>query len=236
MELLNKNINWVIRHINNSDKSKSIVFMNPHSYCQYHLNEEFRLSINRNSIILIDGILLKIALKIKKKEKIFKNIGEKTLFSYLRSETKKRKNILIIGPDKKKGNKFINYVAEELNLDFNFEIYELPIFKIKLNNNIFLDLLSLINKNKYDIIINTIGAPKQEILSNRIVNNVKYKTLIFNVGAVIDFTTQKKYFLLKYFRFLNIEWLYRMIISPIKISKRIFISGPYFLYIFFVKK
>jgi exopolysaccharide biosynthesis WecB/TagA/CpsF family protein len=233
MNLLNEHISLITKKLIEYKKSISVVFMNPHSYCLNYYNDNYKKSISNNSFLLIDGVLLQLSLFLRDKRRIHRNIGEKSMYYLL--ENLPYKKILILGPSKEKGELFINSLRKK-NIKFNYEIFNLPFFHNVINSQHLEEIINKINNSNIDLIINTIGAPKQEILAYQIIKNINYKLIILNVGAVIDYTTNKKFFLLKFFRKIRLEWFYRFCLSPIKIGKRIFISGPLFIFLFLMNK
>lgn len=233
MNLLNEPINVITEKLIKNEKSTSVVYMNPHSYCLNYNNKKYQESISSNSFLLIDGVLLQLSLFLKFKKKIHRNIGETSMYYFLKNLP--YKNILILGPSKEKGEIFVKFLKKK-NIEFDYEINELPYFYNEVDKETLKKIIKKINISKFNLIINTIGAPKQEILSYQIIKEIKFKLIILNVGAVIDYTTDKKFLYLKYFRIIRLEWFYRFCISPLKIGKRIFISSPLFLYLFFLSK
>ena len=223
-------------------KNKNLlsVFLNPHSIIQYYTDYHYYLSIQKNCNFFIDGIGLYL---IKKLETLTKNVYFRRItgFDYFISVINKKnyKNILLIGSSYKNLKKIKNKIIIS-NITHRVYLLNTPFvneyFKVSDLKKIFKNFDP---KIKIDYCFIGVGAPKQEKLANLINQEfiIKKKFNFKNIvciGAVFDFYISANYKIYLVFKKLYLEWFYRFFTQP-KIWKRIFISFPLFLWIFFNK-
>ena len=69
------------------------------------------------------------------------------------------------------------------------------------------------------ILLTTLGAPYQEVFSDLAIKGNKKIRLAMGVGGSIDYLTKKTWRAPKVMRFLGIEWLWRVILSPRRLKR-----------------
>jgi exopolysaccharide biosynthesis WecB/TagA/CpsF family protein len=80
--------------------------------------------------------------------------------------------------------------------------------------------LTFINKQKFDLVFVAVGCPQQEILASYLKENSIFPSYYLCIGASIDFLTGVQSRAPKFIQKLNLEWAYRLIQNPKKMSKR----------------
>lgn len=85
-------------------------------------------------------------------------------------------------------------------------------------------------KNKPDIILLAMGMPKQELLAQKLKQELDTPCLIICGGAIVDFLANRTVRAPIWMRKLGIEWLYRLILEPKRLFKRYVLGNPLFLY------
>ena len=99
-----------------------------------------------------------------------------------------------------------------------------------LNNKEELELISIVNKVKPDFFWVGISCPKQEIFMNEMIHrlNVRY---MFGVGYAFDVLSGKAFKTPKFIQKIGMEWFFRMIKDPLRLSKRYLYIVPAFIFI-----
>lgn len=87
-----------------------------------------------------------------------------------------------------------------------------------------------INSLKPDIIWIGLSSPKQDELMHFFHNKLNHGLMV-GVGAVFDYIANPNKFSPEWMKILSIRWLYRLMQDPIRISKKIIVSFPYFFYL-----
>lgn len=193
--------------INGKYKSKQIFnFVNANSIYLFKKNRRFRESIVRKeNINFPDGFTVSLFLSTTNFVKVNRNKGPNFTFDFLNDKgLNKNKKHLFVGLDSNSLSK-LKKKFPGLNSK-NIFYYEIPMIKEKKYNDF--ELVNKINLIKPDYIWVGIGNPKQEILSNDIIEKIQ-KGVVFNVGAAFDYIKDKKMKAPKIYENLGIEWLYR---------------------------
>ena len=229
------NDNQVVQELldENNKSVKHCIFFNTHSYIETLKNNLFMKSVLKSNYIFADGIGVHLASKFFFKNSNLKRITGYDFFEKLLDNiniSNKNKKLFFIGGDevnlsllkKKLINNYKNIKLENIwtlsppfGDDFKFE-----------DNYI----SNLINEFNPDIIFVGLGAPKQEIWSHINIKKINCVNFV-SIGAAFNFFTglEKRAPLL--LRKNGFEWLFRLLITPKKIYKRVFISGGLFIYL-----
>tara|TARA_B100001057_G_scaffold483671_1_gene560742 strand:- start:459 stop:1223 length:765 start_codon:yes stop_codon:yes gene_type:complete len=94
-------------------------------------------------------------------------------------------------------------------------------------------MVSEINKSKIDILFVCLGCPKQELWMYQYRN--KLKCTMIGVGAVADFLSGNKILPNKFFEYLGLAWLIRLITEPRRLFWRYFSTNFLFIFLFFLQ-
>lgn len=213
---------------------KHCIFLNTHSYVETLKDNIFMKSVLKSNYVFADGIGIHLASKIFFDKSYLQRITGYDFFENLLNNLNncnKDKKLFFIGGEQSnlvilKKKIIDNYKNIKLE---NVGILSPPFgndFKFKDD-----DILNTINSFRPDIIFIGLGAPKQEIWSY--LNAQKINCVNFvSIGAAFNFFTglekRAPLFLRKY----GFEWFFRLLITPKKIYKRVFISGGIFVYLF----
>ncbi len=95
------------------------------------------------------------------------------------------------------------------------------------------ETISKINKSKVDILFVCLGCPKQELWMYRHKN--KLKCTMIGIGAVADFLSGNKILPNKFFEYLGLAWLIRLITEPRRLFWRYFSTNFLFIFLFFLQ-
>ena len=101
------------------------------------------------------------------------------------------------------------------------------------------DIIMKINKSKADIMFVGIGSPLQEKFSYEIVREfpaLSKNIAIITVGAAFDFISGVKPQAPKFLQAMGLEWLFRLIDEPKRLSRRYLFYGPIFIFYVLMQK
>ena len=229
--------------LDENDKSlKQCIFLNTHSYVETLKDYTFMKSVLKSKYIFADGIGIHLASKIFSDKPDLKRITGYDFFENLLfhiNDCNKDKKLFFIGGKESNLlilknrliNKYKNIKSE--NISFLSPPFG-DAFKFKDDN-----ITNTINNFNPDIIFVGLGAPKQEIWSY--LNRKKINCVNFvSIGAAFNFFTGLEKRAPLILRKNGLEWLFRLLITPKKIYKRVFVSGGIFIYLllfsYFLKK
>jgi exopolysaccharide biosynthesis WecB/TagA/CpsF family protein len=184
------------------EKKRIFNFINLEGIYFYNKNKKYKEAINSNSSEnFCDGGVL--ALITNRKQ----NRGPSFTLNFLKSkEAKEKKHFFISSPKNsiKEISKFSEILENQLKLFVPSFIKEYEFSKKERGI-----ILKEIKKFNPDFIWVAIGAPKQEILSYQLF--LEFPCKYFNIGAGLDFFTQKKKSAPRIVQIAKIEWLYRLL-------------------------
>ncbi len=208
-----------------SDKNKSIYFINAHCFNIAQKNKSYLKVLNNVDILLNDGIGIKIGsffTKVKLKENMN---GTDIIPKILKFSHSNNLNVYLLGgidgvanaakKNIKKKHPGISIVgARSGYFDFN-------------NDS---KIIENINNNKTDILIVGMGVPRQELWLSKNSKNLKEVKIIIAGGAILDFLSETISRAPYWMRKSGTEWIFRFISEPKRLFKRYFIGIPIFFF------
>lgn len=212
--------------VTNKKEKNFFFFLNPHSFFLSRMDKQFYKALNKSNNIFIDGIGIYFFVFIKN---IFssRNVKRITGFDFFKFFLKNsyKKKIFFLGSSKKNLQRIKqNILLENPTCEvFTFS----PSFKSDFSDLDIDKFAQKIDKVNPDILFLGLGAPKQEKIAIRISKKTKVKN-IAPIGAVFDYYANKPSFIFFLMKFLWLEWLYRLLVTP-RVWKRIVASFPIFL-------
>ena len=218
----------------NNKKLKHLIFFNTHSYIETLKSNTFMRSVLGSKYVFADGIGVYISSYLfneKKPERITGYDFFEKLLDKINSENSQIR-LFFLGGELSNLHKLREQIQFKFkNIKKNYiEILSPPFgddFKFKDEN-----VIKKINDFNPDIIFVGLGAPKQEkwVYMNALkLNCVNY----LSIGAAFNFFTGLEKRAPMIFRKYGFEWLFRLIINPKKIFRRVFVSGGIFIYLLF---
>ncbi len=210
-----------------SEKKSSIYFLN--SDCLYKaltVHEYMLLLRSKADLLLCDGIGLKFVLRIFKHKMIANNNGTDFSPFIMKIAKEHKKKIFLLG----------GYpgVASEAGKKFCEMIPGLEI--VDTNDGYFKDdneIIKKINESGADILLVGFGAPKQELWIDKNRQQLNPRICI-GVGALFDYNSGRIPRAPFLFRQMNLEWLWRVLKEPKRLTKRYFLDS--FLLLFIIIK
>jgi len=106
----------------------------------------------------------------------------------------------------------------------------------KLNENELKKLTSKIDNSKSDIIFVSLGSPKQELFCYQLSKNINSPLVIIPIGAAFNFISDQKPQAPKLMQDLGMEWLFRLLNEPKRLSARYLFYGLFFTVLIFKQK
>jgi N-acetylglucosaminyldiphosphoundecaprenol N-acetyl-beta-D-mannosaminyltransferase len=232
--------------------------LNPHAYCTAKKDPLFSRSLKESDILLPDGSGIVLAAALLKGKKIRKIAGADLHDYLLKRLNQIRGSCFYLGASQKTRDLIKARLATEFpNIragffsppykhEFSEEENKLMIAAI--NNELINSATQQINKSTnqqfnhppLDVLFVGMTAPKQEkwAFANRDQLNAR---MICSIGAVFDFYAGTVKRSSPFWISIGLEWLPRLLREPGRLYKRVFISGPeflfdLFLYLFRIKK
>lgn len=190
-------------------KANQIVTPNPEIILQAQKDEELFYILNKANLSLADGFGLKLAALVTN-QKLFRYTGADFLPILLQEAHKKNRKILII--NKKKGLSTKNDIGIYLKNNYpniNYLIFDLDVSP-KLEKN----TIQEIKNFSPDLAICLFGSPDQEKFIHQLQAQLNQIKIGVSLGGAFDFLTKKAKRAPKTWRFLGIEWLWRLIHQP----------------------
>ena len=220
--------------LNKDNKNfKHLIFFNTHSYVETLKNTSFMRSVLKSKHIFADGIGVYLSSLIFYKKRKPLRITGYDFFEKLLEEINNhpdQKKLFFVGGEisnlenlkKKISKKYKNIYHENIAIlsppfgnQFKYDDYK---------------IVQSINDFNPDIVFVGLGAPKQERWVKT--NSKKINCVNFlSIGAAFNFFTGLEKRAPIIFRKYGFEWLFRLILNPKKIFKRVFISGGIFIFL-----
>lgn len=209
------NLNDLLIEIDNTlrhSKKKFIITANPETYMFASKSREFKkMILNKNHIVVADGIGIIIGSKIIKQRNINKIPGVEIAKNILEIGDNNKNSIVLFGSSED----VINLLVKKINNEYsNLNVLGYSNGYLENKDKEFEKLLSL----KPDIIMVALGIPHQELLINKYYDKMD-KGLFIGVGGSFDVISGFKKRAPIVFQKLNLEWLYRIIKEPKRIKR-----------------
>ena len=224
--LINLITNWI-----NKKKRKYICISNVHSCIESYNNKKFKIAHNSSDLAIPDGRPIFWALKLLGNKHAEHLPGYFVTEKLCELSNNKKINIGFYGStdeNLKKLKKNLKKKYKKLNIKY---IYSPPFRTLsKLEDR---KIVNEINKSKIDILFICLGCPKQELWMHEHRN--KLNCTMLGIGAVADFLSGNKILPNKFFEYLGLAWLIRLITEPRRLFWRYFSTNFLFIFLFFLQ-
>ena len=236
-----KIINYLINNISLFNFLKKILYWvktkqahyicvsNVHSCIESFSNKSFKQAHNSADLALADGRPIYWALKLLGSKNAEHLPGYYVTDKICELANIKKIKIGFYGSTNenlKKIEKNLKKKYKKLQIKYSFS----PLFrKLKQIEN--KKIITGINESKVDILFVCLGCPKQELWMYE--NKKKLKCTMIGIGAVADFLSGNKILPNKFFEYLGLAWLIRLITEPRRLFWRYFSTNFLFIYLFF---
>ena len=236
-------INYLINNISLSNLLKKVLYWhkdkkahyicisNVHSCIESFKDKRFQQAHNSSDLALPDGRPIYWALKLLGSKNAEHLPGYYITDKICELANKKNIKIGFYGSTNKNLKKIqFNLKKKYKKLQIKYS-YSPPFRKLKpLENK---KIIKEINKFKLDILFVCLGCPKQELWMHEHKKNLK--CIMIGVGAVADFLSGNKILPNKFFEYLGLAWLIRLISEPKRLFWRYFSTNFLFIFLFILQ-
>jgi len=202
--------------------------INAHSYNIAQKDDLFAKALQESDILLPDGISIVYAKRLLEGIKL-KKIAGADLFLYEMNRLNMKGGSCMFLGSSESNLEFIRTHAASDFPQVRVSTYSPP-FKPEFSDKDNLSMLKVINSEKPDVLFLGMTAPKQEKWAFQFFNSIDANH-ICSIGAVFDFyagsINRAPEWLIK----LGLEWFYRFIREPIRLSKRYLIGNFKFVWL-----
>jgi len=188
--------------------------LNGHSLTVAMENEAFFEALTESDLLLCDGILIQFLCRLMLGKKVKRVTGPKFADLYIRHAKQK---ILFLGSSEIVCKKLLIFMKGKTLS--KCDAYS-PSFTNVVTDNFVQENLNAVKSADPSSVFLGLTAPKQEILAHRMkpfVSNINF----LQVGAYFEFAAGTLQRAPKFLSWLGLEWLWRLILQPTKIGKRI---------------
>jgi N-acetylglucosaminyldiphosphoundecaprenol N-acetyl-beta-D-mannosaminyltransferase len=196
---------------------KIISFLNAHACNLVQESNDFEHAIMRSDLLLRDGVGVTLLMKTFGRSSGFNANGTDFIPSIIESNADCA--FAFIGTKEP-------YISRAHRV-YTKEGYKTTFFADGFSS--FDCYLRDIERFKPDVLVLGMGMPRQELFSLFLQENYSGKITIVNGGAIFDFIAGRFNRAPVFFRVLKIEWLYRLLLEPVRLFKRYVIGIPVFL-------
>lgn len=208
-----------------SQEINTIYFLNAHYYNLSCKNKEYRNVLNESTLLLNDGIGVRLGLKFKHMEEKENMNGTDIIPKILKFSAEREKGVFILGAKEH----VIKTVPKKLDSEYenlNVSGYRNGYFNEEENQ----EVIDEINNSGAEILILGMGAPIQELWISRNKHKLTKIKIAIAGGAIIDFMSGKVSRAPRIVRKLNLEWLYRLCLEPRRLFARYIIGNVLFFF------
>ncbi len=208
-----------------ADSPKSVFFINAHCFNIAQKNKKYRDVINSASLLLNDGIGIKIGTAMLG-EKVKENMnGTDFIPEALEFAAQKKLNVYFLGAGKG--------VAEEAKTKIEKKISGIDI--VGVHDGYFDEaeeakIVDEINDKQVDLLIVGMGVPKQELWVAKNIDRFKTLKICIAGGAILDFMAGRFKRAPLFMQNNGLEWLFRLSNEPSRLFKRYAVGIPVFFY------
>ena len=224
--LLNKVINW-----HKDKKAHYICISNVHSCIESFKDKRFKQAHNSADLALADGRPIYWALKLLGSKNAEHLPGYYITDKICELANKKKIKIGFYGSTNENLKKIklnLKKKYKKLRIEYIFSPPFITLSKLEDKK-----IISKINKSKVDVLFVCLGCPKQELWMHEHKKNLK--CIMIGIGAVADFLSGNKILPNKFFEYLGLAWLIRLITEPRRLFWRYFSTNFLFLFLFFLQ-
>jgi N-acetylglucosaminyldiphosphoundecaprenol N-acetyl-beta-D-mannosaminyltransferase len=190
----------------------------------YKENEPYKSNYQSIDYCTADGMPILIYFRYFKKIKKIDRIYGTDLMKKVLHKTQKQ-NHFLCGTTPETLKKLEKKIREDYPKIKSLSTYSPPFAKVEVYQE---ELLKQLKKQATDVLWIGLSSPKQIILASYIKENLP-DLKIFCVGAAFDFLSGQKKRAPRIIQKLALEWLYRLIQEPFRLSERYLYRIPLFL-------
>ena len=206
----------------------SVLCLNPHSFVVADSDPVFKASLANADLLVPDGVGVKIGAKILGVEVKERITGYDVFEDAMAILNDIKGSVFFIGGSEDTLDK----ISKRLSIEYPDVVLAgamSPPFVSSLSDSVNENILGILQKVRPDILWVGMTAPKQEKWIYQMLGNLPVK-VVGGIGAVFDFYGKTVRRAPPVISGLGLEWLWRLISQPSRVWKRIFLTGPIFLW------
>lgn len=217
--------------INLPDRKLIINTINAHCYNIAQIDKTYAQALHSSDVLLPDGVSITLALRYLNGKKINKIAGADLFYYEMNRLNHKGGKIFFLGSK----TSTLEIIKNKAKKNFpNVQVaYYSPPYVSEFSESDSAKMLDEINRFKPDVLFVGMTAPKQEKWTYIHYNKIP-SCHICNIGAVFDFYAGNIKRAPKWVIKLGFEWLYRLIMEPMRLWRRYLIGNT--KYIFYINK
>jgi len=207
-----------------SGKKTSIYFVNAHCFNIAQRNEPYRELLKQGDLVLNDGIGIKLAATLDG-IKLWENMnGTDFIPRILQHCQVEDHGVYFLGSQPGIIEKAAKNARKKFK-NLNIKGYHHGYFHESQSSTI----IDQINKSRATLLIVGMGVPRQEIWLGKHLDELNHVRLAVAGGAILDFLSGHVKRAPRWMRRLGMEWVYRIVQEPLRLSKRYFVGNFMFM-------
>lgn len=192
-------------------------------------NNEFKETCKQSKFNLADGHGITLLIWLKYKRRIERITGNDIFPILLKLASDNNLRIAIIGGWPKVSKKLDEIIKMKYSINPENLLLLAPKYKFEYQDDLNKKVIERIKMFKPDILVASLGCPRQEIWLQQNKNEFGSKVNV-GIGATIDYFTGFKKRSPLFLQKLGLEWFWRLINEPIRLFKRYVVHNiPFFL-------
>lgn len=219
--------------INLPDKKLIINTINAHCYNIAQKDKTYAEALHSSDVLLPDGVSIKLALRFLNGNHLNKIAGADLFYYEMNRLNQKGGKCFFLGSNTSTLELIKNKAKKEFP-NVQVACYSPP-YVSEFSESDSAKMLDEINRFKPDVLFVGMTAPKQEKWSYAHLNEI-HSGHICNIGAVFDFYAGNIKRAPKWMIKLGLEWLYRLIMEPIRLWRRYILGNILFVIYIFKEK
>ncbi len=207
--------------------SSYICVANVHMLVEAYRDKEFANVVNSADIITPDGMPLVWALRLLYGIKQERIAGPDLMPEILKMAENKGRSVFLYGSTQKVLNQIVSRIKREFP-NLKISGYISPPFR-RLTKKEQEDIISKINNARADIILVSLGCPKQEKWMAQMRGRIA--SVMIGVGAAFPIYARELKRAPVWMQKIGLEWFYRFMQEPSRLFKRYAVTNSVFLYL-----
>lgn len=201
---------------------------NPHSYTVASSNDRFSTALKSADWLVADGIGIVIGAKILGGNITGRTTGSDIFFGVMRALNHSGGRAFFLGASEET----LEALVRQVSIDFPaVEVAGTlsPPFKNDFSDQDVDTMVTAVNASQSDVLWVGMTSPKQDLWIYKNLERLDIK-FAAGIGAVFDFYVGRVKRSHPWFQKVGLEWLPRLMQEPRRLWRRVFLSGPYFLW------
>ncbi len=202
-----------------SHASHQIVTVNPEFIMEAQHNEHFRTVLNGAALRLPDGFGLRFAAMLTKKKLCHRVTGVDATIGICSIAAEKQQSVYLLGAEEGIARKAADALVKKFPRLHIAGAESFSVFRSGEETNEHIatasrQVIERINESGASVLFVAFGAPKQDIWISTYLRQMPNVRIAMGVGGTFDFLAKKVRRAPWFFRFIGMEWLWRLLLQP----------------------